>query len=130
MGTHPIFESDFDCLTVPFGFGKKKIKKKAMNFFRQQFTSALNDVSSSLRESDKQKRNPFFNQMAEEAGDFLQKYVPEGVDATELIEMAINAAGDFDWGKIFTPDLIDDCDGYDPDYFGEEETDEYEKSEE
>ena len=50
---------------MPFGFGKKKIKKKAMNFFRQQFTSALNDVSSSLRESDKQKRNPFFNQMAE-----------------------------------------------------------------
>ena len=65
-----------------------------------------------------------------EAGDFLQKYVPDGVDATELIEMAINAAGDFDWGKIFTPDLIDDCDGYDPDYFGEEETDEVEKTEE
>ena len=69
--------------------------------------------------------------MSKEAGDFLQKYVPEGVDATELIEMAINAAGDFDWGTIFTPDLIDDCDGYDPDYFGEDGADEeVEKTEE
>ena len=61
---------------------------------------------------------------------FLQKYVPDDVDATELIEMAINAAGEFDWGAIFTPDLIDDCDGFDKDYFGEEEADEVEKTEE
>jgi len=126
MGTHPIFESDFDCLTVPFGFGKKKV----MNFFKQQFTSRLAEVTGNFSEK-KEERNPFFNQFAEEAGDFLQKYAPEGVDATELIEMAINAAGDFDWGSIFTPDLIDDCEGYDPDYFGEDGGDEeVEKTEE
>ena len=44
--------------------------------------------------------------------------------------MAINAAGEFDWGAIFTPDLIDDCDGFDADYFGEEEAEEVEKTEE
>ena len=44
--------------------------------------------------------------------------------------MAVNALGDFDWEAIFKPDLIDDCDGFDKDYLGEEEEEEAEKTEE
>ena len=68
--------------------------------------------------------------MVTNAGSFLQKYVPDGVDPAELIEMAVNAMGDFDWEAIFKPDLIDDCDGFDKDYLGEEEEEEVEKTEE
>ena len=60
----------------------------------------------------------------------MQKYAPDGVDPTELLEMAVNAMGDFDWEAIFKPDLIDDCDGFDKDYLGEEEQEEVEKTEE
>ena len=68
--------------------------------------------------------------MVQNAGSFLSKYTPDGVDPTELLEMALNAAGDFDWEAIFKPDLIDDCDGFDKDYLGEEEEEEVEKTEE
>ena len=60
----------------------------------------------------------------------MQNYAPDGVDPTELLEMAVNALGDFDWEAIFKPDLIDDCDGFDKDYLGEEEEEEVEKTEE
>ena len=68
--------------------------------------------------------------MSKNAGSFLQNYAPDGVDPTELLEMAVNALGDFDWEAIFKPDLIDDCDGFDKDYLGEEEEEEVEKTEE
>lgn len=71
-----------------------------------------------------------FNDLVQNAGSFLQTYAPDGVDPTELLEMAVNALGDFDWEAIFKPDLIDDCDGFDKDYLGEEEQEEVEKTEE
>lgn len=71
-----------------------------------------------------------FNDLVQNAGSFLQNYAPDGVDPTELLEMAVNALGDFDWEAIFKPDLIDDCDGFDKDYLGEEEEEEVEKTEE
>ena len=71
-----------------------------------------------------------FQDLVQNAGSFLQNYAPDGVDPTELLEMAVNALGDFDWEAIFKPDLIDDCDGFDKDYLGEEEEEEVEKTEE
>merc|ERR1711990_731283 len=107
MGTHPIFESDFDCLTERMVFG---------SFLKQHLSTAINEVKTNLG-APKEERNPMFNDLVQNAGSFLQNYAPDGVDPTELLEMAVNALGDFDWEAIFKPDLIDDCDGFDKDYW-------------
>ena len=89
--------------------------------------------------------------MSENAAGFLDKFVPDGVDVTEIIQMALSG---LDWvslnfnfcisnscpssidisiysqlefyiqGALFTPDTVEDCDGFDPEYFGEEEGEE------
>merc|ERR1712235_173300 len=93
------------------------------SFLKQHLSTAINEVKTNLG-APKEERNPMFNDLVQNAGSFLSKYTPDGVDPTELLEMALNAAGDFDWEAIFKPDLIDDCDGFDKDYLGEEEEEE------
>ena len=86
--------------------------------------------------------------MSENAAGFLDKFVPDGVDVTEIIQMALSG---LDWvsifvflaclylhlqstwifdfqGALFTPDTVEDCDGFDPEYFGEEEGEEEQDS--
>merc|ERR1712013_745759 len=45
MGTHPIFESDFDCLTDPVGYESKKIVHKASNTDDKKLQSQLKKLS-------------------------------------------------------------------------------------
>merc|ERR1712121_323159 len=45
MGTHPIFESDFDCLTDPVGYESRKIVHKASNTDDKKLQSQLKKLS-------------------------------------------------------------------------------------
>merc|ERR1711970_805979 len=45
MGTHPIFESDFDCLTDPVGYESSKIVHKASNTDDKKLQSQLKKLS-------------------------------------------------------------------------------------
>ena len=59
----------------------------------------------------------FPQDLVQNAGLFLKDYVPDAVDPTELLEIAGSDCSDFDWEAVFKPDLIDDCDGFEKDYF-------------
>ena len=50
----------------------------------------------------------------------MQNYVPDAVDSKELLEIAGTDCSGFDWEAVFKPDLIDDCDGFENDYFEED----------
>lgn len=91
-----------------------------MNFFRKAMSQCPPEILSQVTNylPGPGKDSSFVDGLAEDAGGFLQKFVPDGVDATEMIQMALNG---LDWGSLFTPDTVEDCDGFDPEYFGEEE---------
>ena len=50
----------------------------------------------------------------------MQNYVPDAFDSKELLEIAGTDCSGFDWEAVFKPDLIDDCDGFENDYFEED----------
>jgi len=101
-----------------------------MNFFKNNFASFAKDLSPEVisqvasfipKGGKGGKDNSFVEGLAGDSGGFLSKFVPDGVDVTEIIQMALNG---LDWGSLFTPDKVEDCDGFDADYFGEEEPEE------
>merc|ERR1712131_111918 len=60
MGTHPIFESDFDCLTeqikMEFLFGKKKTPAQMLRENQRLLTRAMRDLDRERAQLEKQEK--------------------------------------------------------------------------
>merc|ERR1712212_711740 len=59
MGTHPIFESDFDCLTdqrMEFLFGKKKTPAQMLHENQRLLTRAMRDLDRERAQMEKQEK--------------------------------------------------------------------------
>ena len=67
-----------------------------MNFLKKQFTKLAKKKVKEVLEAPRDKRNPHFQKLIDDAGGFLNKYTPGNIDATEFIEQAL---GRIDWVK-------------------------------